>query len=128
MGLFFENIHIRKSAMYDTRILKNQLIRYFEEKGFQLDPQDAEESVSVVIYEPENSAWVSIASELFQLETEEDIQKVAEPLSQCFETDIISAGCYDSDYLRLSLLNVCDGTDGHYFFNHLFHRFLLLLT
>ena len=112
MGLFFENIHIRKSAMYDTRILKNQLIRYFEEKGFQLDPQDAEESVSVVIYEPENSAWVSIASELFQLETEEDIQKVAEPLSQCFETDIISAGCYDSDYLRLSLLNVCDGTDG----------------
>ena len=112
MGLFFENIHIRKSAMYDTRILKNQLIRYFEEKGFQLAPQDAEESVSVVIYEPENSAWVSIASELFQLETEEDIQKVAEPLSQCFETDIISAGCYDSDYLRLSLLNVCDGTDG----------------
>ena len=53
--------------------------------------------------------WVK---KLFQLETEEDIQKVAEPLSQCFETDIISAGCYDSDYLRLSLLNVCDGTDG----------------
>ena len=112
MGLFFENIHIRKSAKYDAEILKKQLISYFEENGFKLVTEDTAEGVSVVIYEPDYSEWVSVASELFQLESQKDIKKVTEPLSKCFETDVISACCYDSDYLRLSLLNVSAETDG----------------
>ena len=112
MGLFFENIHIHKNIKYNIEVLKKELIKYFEEKGFKLTAEGGDGSASVVIYEPENSDWVSVASELFQLETKEEIQKVTEPLSKCFETDVITAGCYDSDYLRLSLLNICEGTDG----------------
>ena len=91
MGLFFENIHIHKNIKYNIEVLKKELIKYFEEKGFKLTAEGEDGSVSVVIYEPENSDWVSVASELFQLETKEEIQKVTEPLSKCFETDVITA-------------------------------------
>lgn len=111
MGLFFENIHIHKSPEYSVEVLKKELVRYFEENGFKLATEGEEGSVSVVIYEPVGSEWISVASDIFQLNTEEDIRKVAEPLSKCFETEVLTAGCYDSDYLRLSLFNVSDGTD-----------------
>lgn len=112
MGLFFENIHIHKNIKYNTDVLKETLINHMCENGFEPVSDDKEGNVSVVIYEPDNSDWVSVASDIFQFDTEEDIRKVAEPISQCFETDIISAGCYDSDYLRLNILNINDGTDG----------------
>lgn len=112
MGLFFENIHIHKNMKYNIDVLKEELINHLEKNGFELLSDDKEGSVSVVIYEPDSSDWVSVASDIFQFDTEEGIRKVAEPISQCFETDIISAGCYDSDYLRLSILNITDGTDG----------------
>lgn len=112
MGLFFENIHIHKSLKYNVEVLKKELVGYFEEKGFKLAEEDEEGNASVVIYEPDGSEWISVASDIFQLNTEEDIRNVVAPFSKCFETDVISAGCYDSDYLRLSLLNVSAGTDG----------------
>lgn len=112
MGLFFENIHIHKNTKYDTEVLKKELIKYFEEKGFLLSEEGEDGSASVVIYEPDGSNWVSVASDIFQLETLEEIRNVSEPLSKCLETEVLTAGCYDSDYLRLSILNICDGTDG----------------
>jgi len=112
MGLFFENIHIHKNIKYDAEVLKKELIKYFEGKGFKLAAEGECGSASVVIYEPEGSNWVSVASDIFQLETLEEIRNVAEPLSKCLETEVLTAGCYDSDYLRLSILNICDGTDG----------------
>ena len=36
MGLFFENIHIHKNIKYNIEVLKKELIKYFEEKGFKL--------------------------------------------------------------------------------------------
>lgn len=111
MGLFFENIHIHKSLEYSVEVLKRELVKYFEENGFKLAAEGEEGNASVVIYEPDGSEWISVASDIFQLNTEEDIRKVAEPLSKCFETEVLTAGCYDSDYLRLSLLKVSDGTD-----------------
>lgn len=112
MGLFFENIHIHKNMKYDTEILKEALISYLGKSGFELAADSKEGNVSVVIYEPDNSDWVSVASDIFQFNTEENIKKVVDPLSQYFETDIISAGCHDSDYLWLSIINSNDGTDG----------------
>ncbi len=112
MGLFFENIHIHKNEKYNTDVLKEALIKYLGENGFKLVSDNKEGDVSVVIYEPDSSDWVSVASDIFQFNTEEAIRKVVKPISQCFETDIISASCYDSDYLRLSILNINDGTDG----------------
>lgn len=112
MGLFFENIHIHKNVKYDTKLLKEELIKHLSQNGFELAADDKEGNVSVVIYEPDNSDWVSVASDVFQFNTEEAIRKLVDPISQCFETDIISASCYDSDYLWLSITNINDGTDG----------------
>lgn len=53
MGLFFENIHIHKNTKYDTEVLKKELIKYFEEKGFLLSEEGEDGSASVVIYEPD---------------------------------------------------------------------------
>ncbi len=112
MGLFFENIHIHKNIKYNAEVLKKELTKYFEEKGFKLAAEGEEGNASVVIYEPDGSEWISVASDIFRLDTLEEIRNVAEPLSKCLETEILTAGCYDSDYLRLSILNICDGTDG----------------
>ncbi|WP_026528203.1 hypothetical protein [Butyrivibrio sp. VCD2006] len=55
---------------------------------------------------------ISIACEAFMFDTEETIRSCADPLSKALDTDVMAASCYDSDYLRLALLNVNDKTDG----------------
>ena len=66
MGLFFENIHIYKNEKYDTEVLKEAIVRHMSQNGFQPVSDDKEGNVSVVIYEPDNSDWVSVASDVFQ--------------------------------------------------------------
>lgn len=81
-------------------------------KGYEVASNNNEGDLSIVIYEPENSEWVSIASDDFQFNTKADIKNTIEPISDIFHTDIIAASCNDSDYLMLNLLNTLDGTDG----------------
>ena len=55
---------------------------------------------------------MSIASDAFMFDSEKTIRSYTDPLSLAFYTDVIAATCYDSDYLRLALLNSSDNTDG----------------
>lgn len=112
MGAFFDNLHVLMNEKYDTEALKNELSNILKLRGFSLLPEGSEGDVSVMIYESGNSSWVSIASDAFMFDSEETIRSYADPLSKAFNTDIIAATCYDSDYLRLALLNAVDNTDG----------------
>lgn len=112
MGMFFENIHIRKNDEYDLEQLKSQLIKQMTQKGYKLISGDADGDLAVVIYEPENSEWISVVSDDFQFTTIESIKSAIEPISNLFRTDVMAAACNDSDYLMLNILNVIDKTDG----------------
>ncbi len=112
MGTFFSNIHVRKSDNYSLDRLKEYIISDMTKKGFTPVEASEESDVSVTIFEPEASEWVSVASDEFNFSTLENIQKITELLSLLFETDVLAAACEDSDYLLLNLVNKTDGTDG----------------
>ncbi len=112
MGAFFDNLHILKSDKYDLETLKNELSDKLKIQGFSLLPEGADGDVFVMIYEPGEGSWVSIESDAFMFDSEEAIRTYTDPLSLAFNTDVIAATCFDSDYLRLALLNSVDNTDG----------------
>ncbi len=112
MGTFFSNIHVRKADKYSLERLKEYFISDMTKKGFTPVEASEESDVSVTIFEPEASEWVSVASDEFNFSTLENIQKITEPISAFFETDVLAAACEDSDYLLLNLVNKTDGTDG----------------
>ncbi len=112
MGAFFDNLHILINDEYDLERLKNELSNILKNRGFSLLPEGSEGDVSVMIYEPTDNSWVSIASDAFMFDSEETIRSFTDTLSLAFCTDVIAATCYDSDYLRLALLNSVDNTDG----------------
>lgn len=112
MGTFFSNIHVRKSDKYSLERLKEYIVSDMTKKGFTPVAASEESDVSVTIFEPEESEWVSVASDEYNFSTLENIQKITEPISAFFETDVLAAACEDSDYLLLNLVNKADGTDG----------------
>lgn len=112
MGTFFDNLHVLKNNKFDFGVLKNELSIILSDKGYTYMPESSEGDVSIVIYEPEDGAWVSIASDVFLFDTEKAIRDFADPISEALNTYVIAASCYDSDYLRLALLNKNANVDG----------------
>lgn len=111
MGLFFTNIHIRKSDTYRLEKLKEWIIGQMTTQGYSLLTDGENADISTVIYEPANSDWISVASDTFQFSSEEQIRKTIAPISDIFGTDVLAAACYDSDYLLMNLINTSDHTD-----------------
>lgn len=112
MGSFFSNIHVRKCDKYSPEHLKDYLCAEMSRKGFLPVLNSDEGDISVTIFEPEESEWVSVASDEFNFSSLENIRGITEPLSLLFETDVLAASCEDSDYLMMNLVNKTDGTDG----------------
>ena len=112
MGMFFSNIHIRKNERFSLDEFKKMLVADMKKEGYTLLESDEEADVSVVIYAPEKSEWVSVASDCYNFNTAKDTKAAALPISEKFGTDVLAAACYDSDYLMMNLINATDGTDG----------------
>lgn len=111
MGMTFSNLHIRKNETFDLNKLKNLVTQNMSEKGYQLlETADGAES-SVFIYAPEDSKWISVACDEFEFWTYENTKAVAGPFSRVLGTDVLAAGCMDSDCLLLNLVNEEDNTD-----------------
>ncbi|MGN0514809.1 MAG: hypothetical protein ACI4GD_11055 [Lachnospiraceae bacterium] len=111
MGLSFSNIHIRKNNEFNLDKLINEITVIMESKGYYAAMHDDEDLVSVDIYNPNGSNWVTISSDCFELCNDNDTKALAKPLSHAFGTDILSVACFDSDYLFMNLVNESDGTD-----------------
>lgn len=111
MGMTFSNMHIRKNEKFDLNKLKNLVTQNMKEKGYQSLESANGAEVSVIIYAPEDSKWVSVASDEFEFQTYKDAKALACPFSRALETDVLAAACVDSDYLFLNLVNDVDNTD-----------------
>lgn len=112
MGIFFNNIHIRKSDKYSLENLKELITGQMMEKGYTVSADEESADISTVIYEPADSGWVSVASDTFEFSSAEEVKKMIMPISDRFCTDVLAAACYDSDYLLMNLVNTSDNTDG----------------
>ncbi len=112
MGLFFSNVHIKKNNNFSIEGLMDMLREEMKTKGFD-EIQSAEEAeISLCVYSPENSGWVSVASDCYNFSDAESTKAAATPFSEKFGTDVIAAMCLDSDYLMMNLVNVVKHIDG----------------
>lgn len=112
MGQFFTNIHIRKIDTFDVDIMKEYLIEEMKKQGFEVLSDESAADAALNIYAPKESDWISICSDLIDFENAEDSKKFITPLSEKFSTDVMSVGCFDSDYLFVNLMNENEKIDG----------------
>ena len=112
MGLFFTNMHILKSKEFDKGKLKDLIIKYMTDEGFALEESEETSDISVAIYEPADSSWISIATDAFEFDSLEKIRKMVQPFSTVGGNYVITAACYDSDFLQLSLTNIVNNQEG----------------
>lgn len=112
MGMFFSNLHIKKTGSFTVGEISEMLISEMQSKGYtKLDSADIAET-ELMIYSPENSEWVSIASDFYSFNDDKDTAAAAAPVSDKFGTCVIAAACVDSDFAFMHLLNTANKTDG----------------
>ena len=110
MGQFFNNLHILKNKEFDKERLMDSIIKYMTGKGFTLDMGSPD--LSVIIYDPDDSDWISIATEAFEFYSLENIKNTVNSFTSVGSTSAITAACYDSDFLQLSLTNFDTDEEG----------------
>ena len=82
MGLFFSNIHIKKNNSFSIEDLMDMLREEMKAKGFD-EIQSAEDAeISLCVYSPENSGWVSVASDCYNFSDAESTKAAATPFSE----------------------------------------------
>lgn len=112
MGMFFQNLHIKKNNSFCSEQLREFLISEMKKNGYQQLENSENAEIRLVIYTPENSNWISVACDCYQFNNDEDTKKIIAPVSDKFRTDVLAVSCNDSDYLFMNLINTADGTDG----------------
>ncbi len=112
MGMFFSNLHIKKNNTITLDSLLQYLIEDMVKKGYTRLESPENSEVTIAIYAPENSSWVSVSSDCYNFNSDEDTRNTAQPISEKFGTYVIAASCMDSDYAFMHLLNSSDKTDG----------------
>lgn len=106
MGNYFSNIHVKKGAFSVTE-LKTQLTAYFVEKGYAPAERDASD-FELMVYTPAEGEWISVYGDSVEYS---DLLQLAPRISQNCATDVLSAACFDSDYMFLHLLNLAEKRD-----------------
>lgn len=112
MGLFLSNLHIKKNENIRISELVGFLTDDMKSKGYtQVDTAD-EAEVVLAIYAPENSQWISVSSDCYNFNDDNDTRSAAEPISGRFGAYVLAVGCMDGDYGFLHLINTSKKADG----------------
>ena len=99
MGWFFSNFHIKKTAELDADTFQSVLTEVLNTQGYRLADHSDEADLSVSIYDADG-AWLSVCSDGLDFYTEESVQRICNPLSDRFSTDVVTVSCFDSDCLK----------------------------
>ncbi|MBQ6184149.1 MAG: hypothetical protein IJK33_09720 [Clostridia bacterium] len=111
MGNSFSNIHIRKNGAFAVGDVAEYVKSGLAAKGLTNVEKPDDDTLAVIIYEPEHSEWISVYSELFSFVSPDDMYAEAAGYSGRFNADVLALLCNDSDYLFMNLVNISDGTD-----------------
>ena len=103
MGNFFSNIHIKKEKNIDIANVIESFSNLMTSNGYNLETNKEKSDGKLTIVSSTNSQWITVFSDLLELNTEEDYKKIFNFLN--LKTDFLGIYCYDSDYLFLNLLN-----------------------
>lgn len=110
MGIFFTNIHIKKTPELSIEDIEKAFLIELEDKGYHLTDKE-DEAVHVLKICDFGSEWFSVASDYFEFSSPQSISNLYMPLSGALNTDIVVMGCFDSEYIYLNLLNKTEGID-----------------
>ena len=105
MGWFFSNFHIKKTAELDADTFQSVLTEVLNTQGYRLADHSDEADLSVSIYDADG-AWLSVCSDGLDFYTEESVQRICNPLSDRFSTDVVTVSCFDSDCLGADLFPI----------------------
>lgn len=111
MGLTFSNLHIRKVEGMSDQSVTDAISAAMQGIGYILTEDQENADGTLFICAPEDSCWISLCSDLIELESPKDVRQIAKPLSSSLCTDILAISCVDSDFLFLNLINENDQTD-----------------
>jgi hypothetical protein len=112
MGVFFSNIHVKKNDGFLKDDLMAMITENLLSKGYKKLKNAENDEAELVIYCPQDSEWITISSDLYDVCNENDTRSVAEPISDKLGTYVIAAACIDSDYAFMHLIGSNNGTDG----------------
>lgn len=110
MGLSYSNINIKKTAKITSESVREYLISEMKSKGFEYDEKT--DDVTVSIYYPANSDWISVTSDSMNFKGYDDTNAVSSSASSFFHTDVIAASCIDSDWGFINLVNTEKSEEG----------------
>lgn len=112
MGMFFSNIQVKKSDNFSKDDLIARLSENLYSKGYIKQETSENAGIEVMIYCPPESKWISIASDLYDFNNENDTRLAIEYISEKLGTYVIAAACIDSDYAFMHLIGNNNETDG----------------
>ena len=101
MGWFFSNLHVFKTAEYDTGVFQSVLTEILRAKGYRLEHNQDKADLMLSIYDA-GGKWFSVWSDGLEFYTDESIQTICNPLSERLSTDVLTVSCFDSDCLLLN--------------------------
>ena len=111
MGATFSNIHIKKNDTLQQKDIQDYCVQMMKEKGYELVPSSEDAEGILCIYSPADSKWISVFSDLVDLDQVRQFRETALPLSKAMETDVLAISCYDSDFLFMNLVNAGEKID-----------------
>ncbi len=104
MGWFFSNLHVCKTAAFDTDGFRSALTEILISKGYVPKSNPDEADLSLSIYDA-GGKWISVCSDGLDFYTEESTRDICGPLSDRLSTDVLTISCFDSDGLLLNRIN-----------------------
>ena len=112
MGVFFSNIQVKKSDSFSKDDLIVSLSENLYSKGYKKLETSENAEVEVMIYCSPKSEWISVTSDIYDFNNENDTRLAIEYISGKLDTYVIAAACIDSDYAFMHLIGSNNGTDG----------------
>ena len=104
MGSFFSNVHIKKQNEVGVETVASCLIQGMEQAGYkQADKEEFE--AMIAIFAPKEGDWITVASDVIQWESAEEVSAYLTPFSKDIGTDVLAVSCFDSDYLFINWIN-----------------------
>lgn len=103
MGSWFSNMHIRVNDTAGPEAVEAYLRQVLTQQGYLCAASAEEADGAAAVIGGEH--WVTVCSDLMELEGPDAVAALGGPLSEHLQTDVLGIGCFDSDYLYLNLID-----------------------
>ena len=111
MGSWFSNIHVRKSNNATPSAICDFINNHMTSKNFSPTQSEGDADACFAIVNNPDCQWISIYSDSLCFDSANNISEYGTPMSLAFQSDVLSIGCFDSDYMFLNLIDATNNLD-----------------